>query len=261
MNPSTIVDIAFELFSALKKQKMIQPLTDRYPDIDINDAYQISKKFLSHREIEGETVIGKKIGVTSKVVQEMLGVSQPDFGFLTNTMQVKNKSNFLISEYLIQPRAEAEIAFVLKEDIQGPGITKEDIISATDKIFPCFEIVDSRIDNWKIKIQDTIADNASCGIFVIGEGACAPDKFSMDELEVVVNKNGEFLSSGFGSAVQGHPAEAVAWLANTLGGYEIPLSKGEFILSGSLVPLEPAKAGDKFSMELKGVGTCEINFI
>ena len=106
-----------------------------------------------------------------------------------------------------------------------------------------------------------IADNASCGIFVIGEGACAPDKFSMDELEVVVNKNGEFLSSGFGSAVQGHPAEAVAWLANTLGGYEIPLSKGEFILSGSLVPLEPAKAGDKFSMELKGVGTCEINFI
>ena len=96
MNPSTIVDIAFELFSALKKQQMIQPLTDRYPDIDINDAYQISKKFLSHREIEGEKVIGKKIGVTSKVVQEMLGVSQPDFGFLTNTMQVKNKSSFLV---------------------------------------------------------------------------------------------------------------------------------------------------------------------
>jgi 2-oxopent-4-enoate/cis-2-oxohex-4-enoate hydratase len=96
---------------------------------------------------------------------------------------------------------------------------------------------------------------------VLGEGACPPDKFSMDELEVEVYKNGEFLSSGLGSAVQGHPAEAVAWLANTLGEYEIPLLKGEFILSGSLVPLEPAKAGDKFSMELKGVGTCEINFI
>ena len=176
-------------------------------------------------------------------------------------MYLKNASNFSIENALIQPRAEAEIAFILKEDIQGPGITKEDVISATEKILPCFEIVDSRIDNWKIKIQDTIADNASCGIFVLGDGACAPDKFSMDELEVVVNKNGEFLSSGFGSAVQGHPAEAVAWLANTLGEYEIPLLKGEFILSGSLVPLEPAKTGDKFSMELKGVGTCEINFI
>ena len=261
MNFNTLNDIASELFAALVEQKTIQPLTDKYPEMDINDAYKISRKFLSLREAQGEKVIGKKIGVTSPVVQEMLGVNQPDFGFLTNKMYLKNSSNFSIENALIQPRAEAEIAFVLKEDIQGPGITKEDIISATDKIFPCFEIVDSRIDNWKIKIQDTIADNASCGIFVIGEGACAPDKFSMDELEVVVNKNGEFLSSGFGSAVQGHPAEAVAWLANTLGGYEIPLSKGEFILSGSLVPLEPAKAGDKFSMELKGVGTCEINFI
>ena len=150
---------------------------------------------------------------------------------------------------------------VLKEDIQGPGITKKDVILATEKIVPCFEIVDSRIHDWKIKIQDTIADNASCGIFVLGEGSSSPEKFSMDELEVVVHKNGEFLSSGFGSAVQGHPAEAVAWLANTLGEYDIPLLKGEFILSGSLVPLEPAIAGDSFSLELKGVGTCEINFI
>ena len=191
----------------------------------------------------------------------MLGVNQPDFGFLTDKMFVKNKSNFLLKDSLIQPRAEAEIAFILKADIQGPGITKEDVILATEKIVPCFEIVDSRIDDWKIKIQDTIADNASCGIFVLGEGSCLPEKFPMDELEVIVYKNGDFLSSGLGSAVQGHPAEAVAWLANTLGEYDIPLLKGEFILSGSLVPLEPALVGDKFSLELKGVGTCEINFI
>jgi 2-oxopent-4-enoate/cis-2-oxohex-4-enoate hydratase len=261
MNLNTLNDIASELFSALRNQETIQPLTDKYPEMDINDAYQISRKFLSLREAQGETVIGKKIGVTSSVVQEMLGVNQPDFGFLTNEMYLKNRSDFSIENSLIQPRAEAEIAFILKEDIQGPGITKEDVISATEKIVPCFEIVDSRIDNWKIKIQDTIADNASCGVFVLGEGACPPDKFPMDELEVVVKKNGESLSSGLGSAVQGHPAEAVAWLANTLGEYEIPLLKGEFILSGSLVPLEPAETGDKFSMELKGVGTCEINFV
>jgi 2-oxopent-4-enoate/cis-2-oxohex-4-enoate hydratase len=166
-----------------------------------------------------------------------------------------------MNNFLIQPRAEAEIAFILKDDLNGPGITRDDVILATEKILPCFEIVDSRIDAWQIKIQDTIADNASCGVFVLGEGSCVPNKFSMDELEVVVHKNGDFLSSGFGAAVQGHPAEAVAWLANTLGEYDIPLLKGEFILSGSLVPLEPAIVGDKFSMELKGVGTCEINFI
>ena len=217
MNLNTINEIASELFLALKNQETIQPLSEKYEEININDAYQISRKFLSLREDQGEKVIGKKIGVTSSVVQEMLGVNQPDFGFLTNEMQVKNKSNF--------------------------------------------SIVDSRIDDWKIKIQDTIADNASCGIFVLGDGSSSPEKFPMDELEVIVYKNGEFLSSGFGSAVQGHPAEAVAWLANTLGEYDIPLLKGEFILSGSLVPLEPARAGDNFSLELKGVGTCEINFI
>jgi 2-oxopent-4-enoate/cis-2-oxohex-4-enoate hydratase len=261
MNLNTIKDIASELFLALKKQEMIEPLTEKYPDIDINDAYQISRKFLSLREDEGDTIIGKKIGVTSPVVQEMLGVNQPDFGFLTHSMKVQNKSNFSIEASLIQPRAEAEIAFILNEDLHGPGITKEDVISATKKIVPCFEIVDSRIKSWNIKIQDTIADNASCGIFVLGEGSSPPEQFPMDELEVIVHKNGEFLSSGKGSAVQGHPAEAVAWLANTLGEYDIPLLKGEFILSGSLVPLEPAETGDKFFMELKGVGTCEINFI
>lgn len=261
MNLNTVNDIASELFLALKKQEMIQPLTERYPDININDAYQISRKFLSLREDEGDKIIGKKIGVTSPVVQEMLGVDQPDFGFLTDSMQIQNKSAFSIIGSLIQPRAEAEIAFVLKEDLHGPGISKEDVILATEKIIPCFEIVDSRIDSWNIKIQDTVADNASCGIFILGEGSCPPDQYSMDELEVIVHKNGEFLSSGKGSAVQGHPAEAVAWLANTLGEYDIPLLKGEFILSGSLVPLEPAEAGDKFSMELHGVGKCEINFI
>ena len=261
MNLQTINDVASELFDSLKQQKIIQPLTDRYPEIDIKDAYQISRQFLSLREAVGEKVIGKKIGVTSSVVQEMLGVDQPDFGFLTDAMRVQNRSTFSIEDSLIQPRAEAEIAFILKEDLFGPGVSKEDVIAATDKILPCFEIVDSRIENWNIKIEDTVADNASCGIFILGEGHCSPEKFSMEELSVEVTKNGKFLSAGQGSAVQGHPAQAVAWLANTLGEYDIPVLKGEVILSGSLVPLEPAKAGDKFSMELKGVGTCEINFI
>ncbi|MDA0758986.1 MAG: 2-oxopent-4-enoate hydratase, partial [Proteobacteria bacterium] len=127
MNLNTINDIAAELFLALRNQQTIAPLTDKFPEININDAYQISRKFLSLREEQGEKIVGKKIGVTSSVVQEMLGVNQPDFGFLTNTMQVLNKSDFSIQGSLIQPRAEAEIAFILKDDLHGPGITKEDV--------------------------------------------------------------------------------------------------------------------------------------
>ena len=145
MNLQTINDVASELFDSLKQQKIIQPLTDRYPEIDIKDAYQISRQFLSLREAVGEKVIGKKIGVTSSVVQEMLGVDQPDFGFLTDAMRVQNRSTFSIEDSLIQPRAEAEIAFILKEDLFGPGVSKEDVIAATDKILPCFDIVDSSI--------------------------------------------------------------------------------------------------------------------
>ena len=171
---------------------------------------------MSLREQNGEKIVGKKIGVTSDVVQKMLDVNQPDFGFLTDKMQIENKSTYKISQQLIQPRAEAEIAFVLNEDLRGPGIRKEDVLSVTEKIFPCFEIVDSRINNWQIKIQDTIADNASCGVFLLGDGLNYQNDYELDKLEVKVSKNGEYLSSGYGSAVQGHPAEAVAWLANCL---------------------------------------------
>ena len=134
-------------------------------------------------------------------------------------------------------------------------------ISATSAIVPCFEIVDSRINNWEIKIQDTIADNASCGIFCLSEACVDPKKFDLALLEATVFKNGNQISSGLGSAVQGHPAEAVAWLANTLGNYGISLDEGDIILSGSLVPLEPIISGDQFSMEIAGIGRCDLNFV
>jgi len=175
-------------------------------------------------------------------------------------MLIENNDVISISKYLIQPRAEAEIAFKLNQDLIGPGISKEDVIMATKSLMPCFEIVDSRIDEWKIKIQDTVADNASCGVFCIGEEVEDFIDLEMDKLEVNVYKNGEFLSTGNGSAVQGHPAEAVAWLANTLGRYDIPLLKDEIILSGSLVPLEPAIPGDKFEMKINGLGSCKVEF-
>lgn len=250
------------LYNALKSETTLEPLTDRIPEIEIEDAYHISQAMLAARiKDRGVSVVGKKIGVTSKAVQDMLGVFQPDFGFLTSDMVVENNSEVSIKGNMIQPRAEAEIAFLLKHDLQGPGVTEQDVLAATEYIMPCFEIVDSRIHDWKIKIQDTIADNASCGVYAIGSEQVSPQGLDLPNLTVNVFKNGEHISSGKGSAVQGNPLTAVAWLANTLGEFGIPFKAGEVILSGSLVPLEPVVAGDEMHMELEGLGTCTVKFV
>jgi len=249
-----------ELFTALRDRKTVAPLIERDPSLSIDDAYRISLNFLKRRLREGERVVGKKIGVTSKAVQDMLGVHQPDFGFLTDWMQVDEEID-VDAKALIAPRAEAEIAFILKDNLNGPGVTAEDVIDATESIAPCFEIVDSRIADWKIGIVDTVADNASCGVFILGDARADPRQHNLPDLKVTVTKNGQPLSEGLGSAVQGHPAQAVAWLANTLGAHGVTLDAGDIILSGSLVPLEPAVKGDIFEMDLQGIGTCSAKFI
>jgi 2-oxopent-4-enoate/cis-2-oxohex-4-enoate hydratase len=261
MDATQIASLGDELYGARRSQRTLAPLTSRHANITIDDAYRISLRFLALREISGERVIGKKIGVTSKPVQDMLGVFQPDFGFLTDAMQYADDATVsLKTARLIQPRAEGEIAFKLKADLQGPGVTREDVLAATEWVAPCFEIVDSRIDDWKIKIQDTVADNASCGVFVIGEQHTDPRALDLAVASMQMWKNGEPAGTGLGAAVQGHPAEAVAWLANTLGAFGIPFKAGEIILSGSLAPLVPAVAGDRFTMQIEGLGGCSINF-
>lgn len=249
-----------QLFEALRERKTLAPLIGNDPTLTVDDAYAISLDFLARRVAEGERVVGKKIGVTSKVVQDMLGVDRPDFGFLTDWMHIDGDIDF-DAKKLIQPRAEAEIAFILRDSLTGPGVTAEDVIEATEAIAPCFEIVDSRIDDWNISIADTVADNASCGVFIVGEARANPRAHDLAALKVTVTKNGKPLSEGLGSAVQGSPAQAVAWLANTLGQHGVTLDAGDVILSGSLVPLEPAAAGDVFEMELHGVGGCTARFV
>ena len=249
------------LYEALRSARTLAPLTDSHPAMTVEDAYHISLHMLRLREAAGERVIGKKIGVTSKPVQDMLNVHQPDFGFLTDRMEYEEGATVSIKAAgLIQPRAEGEIAFMLKKDLQGPGVSKEDVLDATAWVAPCFEIVDSRIQDWKIKIQDTVADNASCGVFVIGRLHTDPASLDLAEAAMQMHRNGQPAGAGLGSAVQGHPAEAVAWLANTLGAFGIPFKAGELILSGSLAPLVPAAAGDHFEMVIAGMGSCSIQF-
>lgn len=249
-----------ELYHALRESRTVSPLSARAPHLTIDDAYAISLDALARRRRDGERVIGKKIGVTSKAVQDMLGVHQPDFGFLTDRMMADGTID-IAAHGLIQPRAEAEIAFILKAPLAGPGVTPEQVLDATEAIVPCFEIVDSRIEDWRIGIVDTVADNASCGVFVLGEARADPRRFDLPALEVTVTKNGAPLSRGLGSAVQGSPLAAVAWLANTLGVYGVTLDAGDVILSGSLVPLEDARPGDLFEMELVGIGGCSARFV
>jgi 2-oxopent-4-enoate/cis-2-oxohex-4-enoate hydratase len=225
--------LAEELFRALIEQRTLPPLRGRGLDLTIDDAY---------------------------AVQDMLGVHQPDFGFLTDRMWIADGATVRIAETMIQPRAEAEIALILKASLQGPGVTPAEVLAATQAIAPCFEIVDSRIANWDIRIIDTVADNASCGVFVLGAARVDPRPLDLAALKVSVWKNEQPLSEGVGAAVQGSPLASVAWLANTLGRYGVSLDAGEVILSGSLVPLEPAHPGDHFRLELEAVGTASIHF-
>ena len=260
MTPDQIKHYGDELFTALSERKTLAPLTTRIPDITIEDAYGISQTMINNRIQRGETIIGKKIGVSSKVVQEMLDVHQPDFGFLTNKMHYSNGEDMPISQELIQPKAEGELAFMLKKDLVGPGVTTNDVLNATEYVMPCSEIVDSRIENWKIRIQDTVADNASCGLFVVGDQKVDPKSLDLAKPKMVVTKNGEFLSEGYGSAALGNPLICVAWLANTLGQFDVPLKAGEIVLSGSWVPLEPVVAGDSMSLDIEGIGGVSVNF-
>ena len=261
MDSAERVACADMLYAAMRAQETVAPLTETHPDISIDDAYSISRHWVSRRvDEDGERIVGKKIGVTSDAVQRMLGVFQPDFGFLTDAMAFGDGAEIVIAEHLIQPRAEAEIGFRLRSELLGPGVDEAAVLSATDYVVPCFEIVDSRIRNWEIQIQDTIADNASCGVYVLGEGRADPRALNLPALGVAVEKNGVEISRGVGAAVQGDPLTAVAWLANTLGRYGIALEAGEMILSGSLVPLEPATSGDRFAMRLEGVGRAAVRF-
>ncbi|QEW06827.1 2-oxopent-4-enoate hydratase [Nitrincola iocasae] len=261
MNKQQIQACGDALFKAMTSRTTLRPLTETYTDISIDDAYHISLRMLEQRLAAGERVIGKKIGVTSKAVQNMLNVHQPDFGYLTDKMAYSQGEEMPISQLLMQPKAEGEIAFILKKNLMGPGITNADVLAATECVMPCFEVVDSRIENWQIKIQDTVADNASCGLFVLGDSAVDPRKVDLATCGMVVEKNGSIISTGAGAAALGSPVNCVAWLANTLGAFGIGLKAGEVILSGSLVPLEPVVAGDYMRVSIGGMGSASVRFV
>lgn len=260
METIRIESLGDELYGAWRNNTPIDPLTARHPEISIEDGYHIQQRFIARRLEHGERIVGKKIGVTSVAVMQMLGVDQPDFGYLLEGMVVA-EGDAISMDHLIQPKAEGEIAFMLKRDLMGPGVTNADVLAATEGVMTCFEIVDSRIRDWKIKIQDTVADNASCGVFVLGSQMFSPRDIDLTTCGMVLEKNGEIIALGAGAAALGSPVNAVVWLANRLGQLGIGLKAGEIILSGSLAAMTPVKRGDNLHVSIGGIGHCSVRFV
>jgi 2-keto-4-pentenoate hydratase len=252
--------VAEALYWAEVRREPIEPLTDRYPELTVREAYEIQLLVVRRKMSEGARVVGKKIGLTSPAMQRMLGVDQPDYGHLLDRMQVA-EGGMIECARLIQPRVEGEIAFLLKRDLVGPGVGIEHVVAATEAVVPALEVIDSRIREWRIRLADTIADNASSGLFVLGEPWHRVEEFDLTEVEMSLRCRGEEVLRGRGEAVLGHPARAVAWLANALAELGTGLKAGEIVLSGSLGAARAVQPGDLVEADFGAFGRVSVHFV
>ena len=253
--------VAEELYLAEKNATPVDPLTMTYPGLTPEKAYAIQLEGVAiRRERDLRKVVGKKIGLTSVAMQKLIGVDEPDYGHLFDHMMVREGEPISCSELLL-PKVEGEVAFVLSKRLKGPGVTIADVLRATQGVMASIEIVDSRVRDWKIKLPDTIADNASSARFVVGSRLVCLGEVDLRLLGMVFEKNGEVVNTGAGAAVMGHPASSVAWLANKLGRFGIALEEGEIILSGALTAAVDARAGDSFLISFHGLGTVGVRFV
>lgn len=248
------------LYEAERGCRQVTMLSEENPGMTVEDAYAVQLKNIARRVAEGETLIGMKIGLTSKGMQQLLGVSVPDYGHLTDRMLLPEGQPCPM-DGLVQPKVEGELAFCLKKTLKGPAVTLADVYDATDYVVPALEIVDSRIKDWKIKLADTIADNGSSARLVVGSRMTPIHEVDMRLTGMTLEKNGELANSGTTAEVWGNPAAAVAWLANALSAYGIELKAGSIVLAGALTAALPARAGDSFTASFCGLGSVGVRFV
>ncbi|RNB85330.1 2-keto-4-pentenoate hydratase [Brevibacillus nitrificans] len=251
--------LADELLEAERSNQPISPITERFPDIDVTAAYQIQLNAVQKKIARGRRVIGKKVGLTSIAMQEMLGVDEPDYGHLLDDMQVADGETVKMSG-LVSPKVEAEIGFILGEDLVGPNVTYVDVLMATKYVLPTIEIIDSRIADWKIRLIDTVADNGSSAKVVVGSKMSSIENLDLRSLGMVLYQNGELAATGAGAAALGHPAQAIAWLANKLHAFGIQLKAGELILPGALSKAWTVKQGDTITAHFGPLGSVRVSF-
>jgi len=253
-------EISDRLYHAKKDRKPIEPITSEYPEIVFSDAYKIQSLNLDREMNLGFKVIGKKIGLTSKAMQGMFGVYEPDYGVILDNM-VFNDGDTLKIDQFISPKVEAEIAFVFKDDLVGPGVTPVKVLQATDFVFPILELIDSRIKDWKIQIYDTIADNASASGVVIGGVKRIIDFIDLKYIPLIFKKNGQIFDTGIGANVMGDPVYSISWLANKLAEYGSSIKAGEVVLSGAITKAVSVNQNDWVTGDYGDFGEISIGFI
>jgi 2-keto-4-pentenoate hydratase len=257
VNQKLIEEMAERLRKAGETGVTIAPLRDQLPDVA--SAFAVQEANTKYWTAKGRRLIGRKIGLTSKAVQAQLGVDQPDYGMLFADMLVTDGEEVPLSK-IIQPKVEGEVALVLKHDLDGADITLAQLTAAVDYVVAAIEIVDSRIEKWNIKIQDTIADNASSGLFVLGTERKTLSGLDLPACEMTMTRRGEKISQGTGAACLGNPLNAALWLARAMVEVGAPLKAGDVIMSGALGPMVGVAPGDAVEVAISGLGTVRTRF-
>jgi len=256
-----VTKLAERLRACYASGEPIPPIRDELPEGDLATAYRIQEVNTEHWLTAGRRQVGRKIGLTAATVQRQLGVDQPDFGMLFADMAVDDGATVPPGQ-LLQPRVEAEVAFVLGRDLSVPQPTIVDVIGAVEYAVAAIEIVDSRIAGWRIGIVDTVADNASSGMFVLGTTprSVRDPAFDLRLAGMVMERHGEPVAFGAGAACLGNPLNALRWLAATMTEVGRPLGAGDVVLSGALGPMLPAAPGDRFEARISGLGAVRVGF-
>ena len=260
LSAATIAQLAEHLDNCQRNAQDTPKITDQHPDMDWDDAYAIQDAILARHLGRGARVIGLKAGLTSHAKMKQMGVETPVFGFLVDEFSVLEGAEIKVSE-LIHPKVEPEIAFVLKHALRGPGCHIGAVLAATDFVMPGIEVIDSRYRDFKFDLKSVVADNTSASRFVVGGQPLRPNELDLRTVGIVLEKNGEPVALGAGAAVLGHPAAAIAMLANHLGarGQEIPA--GSLILSGGITEAVAVAAGDNVCLRVQGMGSVSLRFV
>ena len=259
MSDGIVAEVADRLWQAEIEHSPISPITDAHPELVLQDAYAIQTYNIERRVAAGRVIRGRKVGLTSRPMQELLGVSEPDFGVLLDDMFVEDGDEVPL-ETMLQPRVEAEMAFVIGADLTGPGVTTSNALTAIAGVLPAIEIVDSRIADWKIRLIDTVADNASSGKLVIGGKLTKVTDFDLRLAGMVMTRNGAVIDTGAGAAALGNPARCVAWLANKLATFGASLHADDVVLPGAVHRMVPVQPGDVFRAEFAYLGAVTARF-
>jgi len=259
MNVDDIGAAAAVLAAAERDLDPVPPLTTTFGAITPDEAYEIQLVNIRRRLDAGATIAGLKVGLTSLAMQTLMGVYEPDYGHLLDDMIRPSGSTIPVAS-LCQPRVEVEVAFVLGRPLRGPGCTVDDVLAATDYITGSIEVIDSRIADWKLSLPDTIADNASSGLVVLGGERHQPAEIDLRRNGVVLTRNGQLIETGAAGAVLGNPAIAVAWLVDKFASLGTSLEAGAVVMPGSCTAAVPVEAGDRFEAEFDHLGTVTVDF-